>query len=90
MDEIKKLRLEFQEIDRSILLLLGRRKNVSMRIAKLKKENKFPVLQEDIWNLNLRNRLEENKEFGLDEEFVRMIFNAIHEESIRIQQQENL
>ena len=84
------IRKDFQYIDSQILLLLGQRKNLSIQIAKLKNENNLPIIQEEIWNLNLTNRLEENKKIGLDEEFITKLFNAIHDESIRIQQSEIL
>lgn len=85
---IPELRKKFEDIDKEILVLLGKRVQLSKEIAFLKKENRENVVQLNVWKEQLENRLEENNKLNIDVDFLIRIFNEIHEESIRIQNME--
>lgn len=48
----------------------------------------MPVVQTEIWEQQLNNRKNENDKLKVDSVFMDKIFSAIHDESIRIQNQE--
>lgn len=88
MDSISDIRKQFEAIDRDLLILLGKRVELSKKIAILKKEESINILQTNIWEQQLQNRLKENEAFNIDSNFLKTIFTIIHEESIRIQKNE--
>jgi chorismate mutase len=85
---ISEIRNQFEEIDKEIVILLAKRTSLSKEIALIKKTNKENVVQPEVWNLQLKRRLEENKILHMDPNFLKQIFNSIHAESVRIQNQE--
>ena len=87
-EKIERLRRQFNEIDKTILLLLGARCQLSRKMAKIKRENQLDIIQNETWDKNLKNRIKENCEMKVNERFLKNIFNAIHKESIRIQKKE--
>ena len=64
------------------------RSKLSGEIGKLKKDNHIDVVQLNAWKQQMENRVKENEKFKIDSDFMNKIFNVIHEESIRIQNQE--
>lgn len=87
-DQLEYIRHQFNEIDKNILVLLGARAQLSERIAKLKNSQQLEVKQETVWQQNLANRIKENVSIKIDSEYLKKIFEVIHEESIRIQKSE--
>jgi chorismate mutase len=87
-DQLEYMRYQFNEIDKNILVLLGARAQLSKRIAKLKNNQQIDVKQEAVWKQNLADRIKENVNIKIDSEYLKKIFEVIHEESIRIQQSE--
>ncbi len=85
---IEAIREEFESIDKSILILLHQRMELSIKMSLLKKQNSLPALDLNQWNKQSKNRLLENEKFGINPDFIQSVFNLIHEESIRIQNQE--
>ncbi len=85
---ISEIRHQFEEIDKKIVILLAKRTSLSKEIALIKNSNKEDVVQPELWNVQLKKRLEENKILHMDIDFLKQIFNSIHAESVRIQNQE--
>lgn len=85
---ISEIRQQFEEIDKKIVILLAKRTSLSKEIALIKKLNKENVLQPEVWNEQLKKRLEENRILNIDSNFLKQLFNIIHTESVRIQNQE--
>ncbi len=54
-------------------------------LAQYKKENNIQILQPKRWEEILLKALEEAKEKGLSERFIRNLFTEIHIESIKLQ-----
>lgn len=86
--KIEELRDQFESIDREILSLLGKRQDLSKKMALLKKQYGIEIVQNLIWEKHLMNRLEENKNWSLDTAYIKTLFSHIHKESIRIQNSE--
>lgn len=90
LDNYDKLLLDsyretINNIDKQLLRFISERMKTSQLIGELKDEHNMPALQYDRWKELLTKNIELGKEYNLDEEFVQRIWNAIHEESIRIQ-----
>ena len=83
--ELTSLRQQLDETDDTLFLLLLQRMQISRRIGAFKREHNMPVLQEKRYAEVLNRRLEWARQNGLDEEVVRRIMDAIHEESCRWQ-----
>jgi chorismate mutase len=84
-EKINILRKEIDEIDNKLIELLSERINVSTKIAQIKKESNISVLQVNRWKKLLSDRIEYSNTKGISEEFIKEIFELIHEESVRVQ-----
>ena len=58
---------------------------VSRKIGQYKKEHNIAILQTSRWDSVLEDMKKKGRAYGLSEEFIETVFNAIHEESVRAQ-----
>ena len=84
-EKINILRKEIDEIDNKLIELLSERMKVSNKIAQIKKESNISVLQMNRWNKLLFDRMEYAKNIGVSESFIKEIFELIHKESVKLQ-----
>ncbi len=84
-ESLSSLRNQIDEIDDEILEIIAKRMRVSREIAEYKKEHDMQVLQTGRYDEILTKRSLEGKDMGLDEGFVKTVFEAIHSESVRQQ-----
>ena len=84
-DNIDQLRAKIDVIDENIIYALGSRMRISRKIGEYKKNNNIAILQTSRWDAILSKVVEKGKEYGLSEKFLKDVFNAIHEESVEIQ-----
>jgi len=82
---IVSLRAQIDVIDDNLIYTLGRRLAISKRIGQYKKDNNIAILQTSRWDSLLAKAVENGKAQGLPEEFVKAVFVAIHEASVRAQ-----
>ena len=82
---LEKLRLEIDSIDQKLLSLLADRMKIAKNIGEIKKQNNVTVLQSNRWNDILESTINKAKNLNLNDEFVKSYMEAIHIESIRIQ-----
>lgn len=80
--EVAEQRARIDTIDENLVRLLASRMEVSREIGRLKKENNVAVLQLDRWEGVLDAAIRSGQTLGMDQEFVKDIFNAIHAASI--------
>lgn len=83
--EINEKRLQIDDIDNQILELLSKRLHVCREIGEYKKSHNMPVLQPTRYDEVLYQRSENAKICGLAPDFVKRIFEEIHEESVKQQ-----
>lgn len=79
------LRQQIDRIDTELLEILGRRMEVSREIGRYKKLHSMPVVQANRYNDVIQSRVEAGKAMRMDEQFLRNILLAIHDESVRQQ-----
>ena len=82
---IEALRARIDVIDETLLSSLASRLGVSRKIGQYKKEHNIAVIQASRWDAILEKMIAEGAALGLSAEFVTTIFNAIHDESVRVQ-----
>jgi chorismate mutase len=84
-ESLTSLRHQIDELDDQLLELLAKRMRVSREIAQFKKANNMPVLQTGRYDEILTKRVKQGKELGMSEEFLKVLLEAIHEESVHTQ-----
>ena len=82
---IDQLRAQIDIIDENLLYTFGSRMGVSRKIGAYKRSHNVAILQMGRWDQLLGAMKEKARAYGLSEKFVEDVFNAIHEESVRVQ-----
>lgn len=82
---IKELRKQIDELDNDLMELLSKRMRVCREIGQYKKEHNMTVLQTSRYNEILDKRGAQGSLCGMDPSFIKEVFEAIHEESVRQQ-----
>ncbi len=85
INQLDRLREQINYIDEELLSLISNRMNVARQIGDIKKNNKVTVLQTSRWSEILDRALSKGASIGLSADFIRSYMDAIHMESIRIQ-----
>lgn len=85
LEQIEQLRARIDDIDAGILSLIQQRMGASCEIGHLKKKNNVSIIQMRRWEEVLDQMLSTGRDSGLSEDFIRAVFNLIHEESIAVQ-----
>ena len=86
-ENIDQLRAKIDVLDENLLYTLSARMKVSKEIGEYKKNNNIAILQTSRWDKVLAKVVAKGHEYGLSEAFLTAVFNAIHEESVEIQNQ---
>lgn len=84
-ESLASLRKQIDEMDTALMDLLTKRMRVSREIATYKKEHNMAVVQAVRYNEILDKRGAQGTLCGMNADFVRRVYEAIHEESVRQQ-----
>ena len=84
-ESLASLRKQIDEMDDNLMNLLTKRMRVSREIARYKKDHNMAVVQTTRYTEILDKRGAQGSMCGMDPEFVKRIYEAIHEESVRQQ-----
>ncbi len=82
---ISQLRKQIDELDNNIMEILAKRMRVCREIGQYKKEHNMTVLQSARYNEILEKRGVQGSLCGMGSDFVKKVFENIHEESVRQQ-----
>ena len=82
---IHALRKQIDELDNQLIELLAKRMRVCREIGQYKKEHNMTVLQTSRYNEILDKRGAQGVLGGMRSEFIRSVFEEVHEESVRQQ-----
>ncbi|MFL5765841.1 MAG: chorismate mutase [Bacteroidia bacterium] len=85
-NKLEELREDINHADEGLLRLLMSRMKIAEEIGLYKHRNNVTILQADRWEGLLKDRIDTAEMMGLTEEFVRALYQLIHEESIRKQE----
>jgi len=86
-ENLTSLRRQIDELDNGLLELLAKRMRISREIGTYKKEHNMPILQAQRYDEILQHRIGQAVQMGMDAEFMKTVLVAIHEESVRNQQE---
>ena len=84
-ESLTALRKQIDEMDNQLMDLLTRRMRVSREIAGYKREHNMGVVQTGRYNEILDKRGAQGTLCGMDADFIKKVYEAIHEESVRQQ-----
>lgn len=84
-ESLDALRRQIDELDNSLIELLSKRMRVSREIGQYKREHDMTVVQTGRYTEILEKRGAQGVLCGMSGEFVKNIFESIHEESVRQQ-----
>ena len=84
-ESLAELRKQIDECDESLIQELAKRMRVAREIGTYKKEHNMAIVQTGRYNEILEKRGSQGALCGLGTEFVRIVFEAIHSESVRQQ-----
>ena len=84
-EDLVDLRKQIDELDQRLLELLSKRMRVSTEIGQYKKEHDIAIVQTDRYDDILKRRIAEAVSMKMNPEFMRVVLEAIHEESVRVQ-----
>ena len=71
--------------DNELLDVLARRMGICREIGQYKKEHKMTIVQAGRLDTIMNSRCSAAAELGMDPAFMRAVFSAVHEESVRQQ-----
>lgn len=81
-ENIEQLRSQIDVIDENLLMSLASRMDISRKIGHFKKAHNIAIVQTMRWDELLSDMIGKGKAYGLDEDFIKTFFNAIHEASV--------
>lgn len=84
-ENLKELRKQIDECDNDLIEILSKRMRVSREIGTFKKEHEMTILQTGRYSEILEKRGAQGALCGMSSEFIKKVFEAIHEESVRQQ-----
>lgn len=84
---LEDLRDKIDELDTTLVNLLGSRMEVARAIGECKKQNGITILQTNRWKEIIERRTKQGVDRKLTEDFIKKIFESIHQESIYHQNQ---
>lgn len=84
-ENLSELRKQIDECDNNLIQELSKRMRVAREIGTYKKEHNMTILQTGRYNEILEKRASQGSLCGMSSEFVKKVFEAIHEESVRQQ-----
>ncbi|MBN1339516.1 MAG: bifunctional 3-deoxy-7-phosphoheptulonate synthase/chorismate mutase type II [Bacteroidales bacterium] len=83
--KLEELRTEIDKIDAELINLLARRMDIVTEIGEYKRNHNVTILQIKRWGNIVRDRLKTGMDTGLDTEYLRKLFEIVHNESIKLQ-----
>lgn len=88
-EQLNRYRILLSEIDEHLFSVLSRRMAVSREIGLYKQSAHIPILQAEQFASILQERASWGEKLGLQRAFVEHIMSIVHEESVRVQSEEN-
>ena len=82
---LEEMREKIGVLDDRLFDILTARMLLSEEVGRFKHQHNITILQEEHWKKVISGRLEKAGEYGLAERFVRLVMDALHQESIRHQ-----
>jgi len=85
MQTLETLRKQIDILDKELLQILSKRFTTVKQIGVLKKQLKLSALQTKRWQEVIASRVKTARELKINTDFVKKIFNLIHDEALKIE-----
>jgi chorismate mutase len=85
MKELSSLRAEIDQLDEQLWEIIAQRVDVAREIGEWKRAHGEQVVQPERWQQVLQHCLAQGKQYGLSEELIREVMEALHKESVRVE-----
>lgn len=86
MKTLDEVRIEIDSADKEIIKLIAKRIELVKEVADIKHKLQLPALDSTRWQKVIESRIQIGKELKLSEELITKIYDAIHEEAIKIEE----
>lgn len=84
-NQLDDLRHRIDRLDNYVMEILSERMDIAKQIGEFKRDNNITILQTNRWDEIVHDRIEKGMKKDLTEDFIKEMFEAIHQESIRHQ-----
>ncbi|MCW0483455.1 chorismate mutase [Gaoshiqia sediminis] len=84
-NQLELLRSRIDALDTELMEVLSSRMEIAREIGRYKKENNVTALQISRWTELMNNRIALGEKLNLNKTFVQILFQLIHEDSVRMQ-----
>ena len=84
-NQLELLRNRIDALDSELMEVLSSRMEIAREIGRYKKENNVTALQINRWTELMNNRIALGEKVNLNKTFVQILFQLIHEDSVRMQ-----
>lgn len=84
-NQLELLRNRIDALDTELMEVLSSRMEIAREIGRYKKENNVTALQISRWTELMNNRIAVGEKLNLNRTFVQILFQLIHEDSVRMQ-----
>lgn len=84
-NKLDQLRSRIDALDTELMEILSARSEIVTQIAEYKKANNVMALQINRWSQMMNSRIDVAKKLELNETFIKILFQLIHEDSVRQQ-----
>ena len=84
-NQLEMLRGRIDALDTEMMEVLSSRMEIVQQIGKYKKENNVTALQINRWTELMNKRISQGENLNLNKTFVQILFQLIHEDSVRMQ-----
>ena len=85
MRDLASLRTEIDQLDEQLWEIIGKRVDVARQIGEWKHQHGEPIVQTQRYQEVLKHCRQVGLQYGLSEEVVHEVMNALHTESIRVE-----
>lgn len=85
MRDLSSLRAEIDQLDKQLWEIIGKRVDVVRQIGEWKHAHGEPIMQPQRYQQVLDHCLTHGKQYGLSEEVIVEVMEALHKESVRVE-----
>ena len=85
MKELSSLRAEIDQLDEQLWEIIAQRVDVAREIGEWKRAHGEQIVQAERWQQVIEHCLAQGKQYGLSEELIREVIEALHKESVRLE-----
>ena len=85
MKELSSLRAEIDQLDEQLWEIIAQRVDVAREIGEWKRAHGEQIVQAERWQQVIEHCLAQGKQYGLSEELIREVMEAVHKESVRVE-----